>query len=342
MNNKRKKGVLLVQLGTPNAPSTPEVRKYLTEFLMDGRVLDIPALGRNLLVKGVIVPQRAAQSAETYATIWDEVNGSPLMYYSILQQKMLQEKLGDEYQVELAMRYQNPSIESVLKKMQGMYLESIKVIPLFPQYASATSGSVIDRVMEIVRTWQYIPSISFVGNYCEDDLMIETYAEHGKRHDIASFDHIMFSYHGLPVRQLGKVDPTGNLKCPDTGCETCKKEVSPFCYLSQCYATSRAIARKLDLAEDRYTVCFQSRLGKTPWIQPYTSDSLHDLAYKGVKRLLVFSPAFVSDCIETLDEIQVEYAEEFKELGGEEVVMVESLNDDPKWIESLERLVLSN
>ena len=342
MNNKRKKGVLLVQLGTPNAPSTPEVRKYLTEFLMDGRVLDIPALGRNLLVKGVIVPQRAAQSAETYATIWDEVNGSPLMYYSILQQKMLQEKLGDEYQVELAMRYQNPSIESVLKKMQGMYLESIKVIPLFPQYASATSGSVIDRVMEIVRTWQYIPSISFVGNYCEDDLMIETYAEHGKRHDIASFDHIMFSYHGLPVRQLGKVDPSGKLVCPDTGCDTCKKETNPFCYLSQCYATSRAIASKIGIPEERYTVCFQSRLGKTPWIQPYTSDSLHDLANKGVKRLLVFSPAFVSDCIETLDEIQVEYAEEFKELGGEEVVMVESLNDDPKWIQALKRLVLSN
>lgn len=342
MNNKRKKGVLLVQLGTPNAPSTPEVRKYLTQFLMDGRVLDIPTLGRNLLVRGVIVPQRAAQSAETYATIWDEVNGSPLMYYSLLQQKMLQEELGDEFHVELAMRYQNPSIESALKKMQEMYLESIKVIPLFPQYASATSGSVIDKVMEIMRTWQYIPKVSFVSSYCEDDLMIETYAEHGKRHDITSFDHIMFSYHGLPVRQLGKVDPKGELKCPDAGCDTCKKETNPFCYLSQCYATSRAIASKIGIPEDRYTVCFQSRLGKTPWIQPYTSDSLHDLANKGLKRLLVFSPAFVSDCIETLDEIQVEYAEEFKELGGEEVVMVESLNDDPKWIQALKRLVLSN
>jgi len=342
MNNQRKKGVLLVQLGTPNAPSTPEVRRYLTEFLMDGRVMDIPVLGRNLLVKGVIVPKRAAQSAETYATIWHEVNGSPLMYYSVLQQKMLQEQLGEEYHVELAMRYQNPSIESALKKMESMFLESIKVIPLFPQYASATSGSVIDKVMEIMRTWQYIPQVSFVSNYCEDDLMIETYAEHGQRHDIDSFDHIMFSYHGLPVRQLGKVDPSGKLACPDTGCDTCKKEANPFCYLSQCYATSRAIAAKIGLSEDRYTVCFQSRLGKTPWIQPYTSDSLHDLANKGVKRLLVFSPAFVSDCIETLDEIQVEYANEFKELGGEEVVMVESLNDNPRWIQSLKRLVLSN
>lgn len=342
MNSKRKKGVLLVQLGTPDAPSTPDVRRYLTEFLMDGRVMDIPALGRNLLVKGVIVPKRAAQSAATYATIWDEVHGSPLMYYSILQQQMLQEQLGDEYHVELAMRYQNPSIESALKKMESMLLESIKVIPLFPQYASATSGSVIDKVMAIMRNWQYIPNATFVNSFCEDDLMIETFAEHGMRHDISSFDHVLFSYHGLPVRQLGKVDPTGELNCPDTGCDVCKKETNPFCYLSQCYATTRAIAQKIGLPEDKYTVCFQSRLGKTPWIQPYTSDTLHDLANKGVKRLLVFSPAFVSDCIETLDEIQVEYANEFKELGGEEVVMVKSLNDNPRWIQSLKRLVLSN
>lgn len=342
MNNLRRKGVLLVQLGTPDAPTTADVRRYLTEFLMDGRVMDIPTLGRNLLVKGVIVPKRAAQSAATYATIWDEVNGSPLMYYSIVQQKMLQEQLGEEYHVELAMRYQNPSIESALQKMEGMMLESIKVIPLFPQYASATSGSVIDKVMEIMRSWQYIPQVSFVNSFCEDDLMIETFAEHGQRHDIPSFDHFLFSYHGLPVRQLGKVDPTGELNCPDNGCEICKKQTNPYCYVSQCYATTRAIAQKLNIPEDKYTVCFQSRLGKTPWIQPYTSDSLHDLANKGVKRLLVFSPAFVADCIETLDEIQVEYAEEFKELGGEEVVMVESLNDDPKWIQSLKRLVLSN
>ena len=342
MSMKAKKGVLLVQLGTPDSPTAPDVRKYLTEFLMDGRVMDIPYAGRSLLVKGVIVPKRAAQSAETYATIWDEVNGSPLMYYSIQQQKMLQEALGEEYHVELAMRYQNPSIESALEKLQGMFLDSIKVIPLFPQYASATTGSVIDKVMEIIRTWQYIPQVSFVNSFCEDDLMIDTFVEHGLRHDVDSFDHVLFSYHGLPVRQLGKVDPTGKLNCPITGCDTCKKETNSFCYVSQCYATTRAIAQKLGLSEEKYSVCFQSRLGKTPWIQPYTSDALHELASSGKKRLLVFSPAFVADCIETLDEIQVEYANEFKEMGGEEVAMVESLNENPRWIESLKRLVLSN
>lgn len=342
MNKQAKKGVLLVQLGTPDAAATPEVQRYLTEFLMDGRVMDIPYLSRTLLVKGIIVPRRAANSAATYKTIWDENTGSPLMYYSLLQKEMLQAELGEEYHVELAMRYQNPSIESALKKMEGMLLESIKVVPLFPQYASATTGSVIEKVMEIMRKWQYFPNVSFVNSYCENEDMVAVFAENGKKHNIDEFDHILFSYHGLPVRQLGKVDPTGELKCPDAGCDTCRKELNTFCYLSQCYATTRAISSKLGLAPDRFTVCFQSRLGKTPWIQPYTSDVLHDLAQKGVKKLLVFSPAFVADCIETLDEIQVEYADEFKALGGEEVVMVESLNDNPRWIASLKRLVLSN
>lgn len=342
MDKRAKKGVLLVQLGTPDSPTTPAVRKYLTEFLMDGRVMDISYLGRTLLVKGLIVPKRASKSAAVYATIWDEANGSPLMYYSLLQHKLLQEELGEEYHVELAMRYQNPSIESALKRMEGMLLDSIRVIALFPQYASATTGSVIDKVMETMRSWQYFPQVSFVNSFCENELMIETYAEHGKRHDIAAFDHVLFSYHGLPVRQLGKVDISGQRVCEGNGCTSCRNETNSFCYVSQCYATTRAIVQKLGLSADKYTVCFQSRLGKTPWIQPYTSDTLHDLANKGVKKLLVFSPAFVSDCIETLDEIQVEYAQEFQALGGEEVAMVESLNDDPRWIQALKGLAITN
>ncbi|HLS97000.1 MAG TPA: ferrochelatase [Sphingobacterium sp.] len=338
MSKSATKGVLLVQLGTPDTPTTADVRKYLTEFLMDPRVMDIPYLGRTLLVKGAIVPKRAPLSAATYKTIWDEKTGSPLMYYSELQRDLLQKELGEDYHVELAMRYQNPSIASALAKMERMKLDSVRVISLFPQYASATTGSVIDKVMEIMRSWQYFPQISFVSSYCDDEEMCEVFADHGRKFDIDTYDHILFSYHGLPVRQLGKVDPTGELKCPQSGCDSCRIQKNAFCYLSQCYATSRAIAAKLQLSEERYTVCFQSRLGKTPWIQPYTSDTLHQLAEKGVKRLLVFSPAFVSDCIETLDEIQVEYANEFKSLGGEEVAMVESLNDDPRWISVLKRL----
>ncbi|QBQ39872.1 ferrochelatase [Sphingobacterium psychroaquaticum] len=338
MSNRATKGVLLVQLGTPDSPKTSDVHKYLTEFLMDPRVLDIPYLGRTLLVKGAIVPKRAAQSAATYSTIWDPQTGSPLMYYSQLQRDLLQAELGDDYHVELAMRYQNPSLEQALQKMEGMLLDSIRVIPLFPQYASATTGSVIDRVMELMRSWQYLPSVSFVSNYCDDEEMATVFANHSQKYDIAQFDHVLFSYHGLPVRQLGKVDPSGKLSCPESGCDSCKSEKKSHCYLSQCYATTRAIVSKLDISNEKYSVCFQSRLGKTPWIQPYTSDALHHLAEKGVKKILVFSPAFVADCIETIDEIQVEYANEFKELGGEEVAMVESLNDDPQWINVLKRL----
>lgn len=189
-----------------------------------------------------------------------------------------------------------------------------------------------------MRGWQYFPQVTFVSNYCDDEEMCETYANHGRQYPIEEYDHVLFSYHGLPVRQLGKVDPTGALKCPDSGCGSCKENKKAHCYLSQCYATSRAIATKLGLSKERYSVCFQSRLGKTPWIQPYTSDTLHQMAEQGYKKLLVFSPAFVADCIETLDEIRVEYANEFKSLGGEEITMVESLNDDPKWINVLKRL----
>ncbi|WP_033563524.1 ferrochelatase [Sphingobacterium sp. SYP-B4668] len=342
MTKKVTKGILLVQLGTPDTPSTPDVRKYLIEFLMDGRVMDIPYINRTLLVKGIIAPTRAPKSAKVYETIWDKETGSPLMYYSLLQKELLQQELGDDYHVELAMRYQNPSIEQALKNMEGMLLDSIRVIPLFPQYASATTGSVIDRVMELMRTWQYFPEVSFVNSYCDHPLMIDVIADNAKIHDLTKYDHYLFSYHGLPVRQLGKVDPSGQLNCPQNGCESCRMESKPYCYLSQCYATSRAIVNKLGLKEGSYTVCFQSRLGKTPWIQPYTSDALHDLAKRGIKKLLVFSPAFVADCIETLDEISVEYAHEFKAAGGEEVQLVESLNDNPKWIETLKSLALNN
>lgn len=342
MSKKAKKGVLLVQLGTPNSPTSGEVKKYLTEFLMDPRVMDIPYLSRTLLVKGIIVPRRASKSAHTYATIWSEENGSPLMHYSLIQQRMLQQELGEGYHVELAMRYQEPSLSKALRNLEKMYLDSIIVIPLFPQYASATTGSVIDRVMELMREWQYFPKVSFVSSYCDNPLMVDVIAEHAERHDLEDYDHFLFSYHGLPVRQLDKVNPKSEGSCPDFGCDSCRNETNAYCYLSQCYATTRAIVRKLNIPEDKFTVCFQSRLGKTPWIQPYTSDTLHGLAKSGKKKLLVFSPAFVADCIETLDEIQVEYANEFRELGGEQVDMVESLNDNPKWIEALKNMVLEN
>ena len=334
-----KQGVLLVNLGTPDSPSTSDVRTYLGEFLMDGRVIDVPLVLRAILVKGIIVPFRGPKSAKLYKAIWSDTTGSPLMHYSIIQKDLLQQRLGEDYHVELAMRYQNPSIESALKLLKDAQVTSIKVIPMFPHYASASTGSVMDKVMKLVRKWQTIPNISFINSFHDDERMIEAFSDNGRKHHPETYDHILFSFHGLPQRQLRKSDHS-KLHCMKVeNCCSVLTENNKFCYSAQCHDTARLIAEKLELPKEKYSVCFQSRLGKDPWVQPYTSVVIEQLAKKGVKRLLVFCPAFVADCLETVYEVSVEYGDEFKELGGEHVQLVESLNDHPLWIDSLEGLV---
>jgi ferrochelatase len=329
-----KKGVLLVNLGTPDSPEVSDVRTYLDEFLMDERVIDINAFKRTLLVKGIIVPFRSPKTSKLYKEIWDE-NGSPLLYFSKIQVAMVQEKLGDEYHVELAMRYQNPSIASALDKLKAAMVESIQVIPLFPQYASASTGSVIQKVMELVGKWQTIPPISFINSFHDNELMIDTFAQNAEKYQPESYDQILFSFHGLPERQLKKCDHSGQHCLKKNDCCATLTDVNKFCYSAQCHDTARLIAKRLNIPAEKYSVCFQSKLGKEPWVQPYTSEVLKELAEKGKKRLLVFCPAFVADCLETLYEVSVEYHEEFRALGGEEVQLVASLNDDPKFIEAL-------
>jgi len=330
-----KKGILLVNLGTPDSPQTADVRKYLNEFLMDARVIDVNPVLRAFLVKGVIVPFRAPKSAKLYQEIWSAETGSPLLYYSQLQHKALQQRLGDEYQVELAMRYQSPSIQSALDRLKANLVSDIKVIPLFPQYASASTGSVHDKVMELVKEWQTIPNISFINSFHDNEKMIETFANNGRKYQPETYDHILFSFHGLPQRQIMKCDHTGNYCLKVDGCCNTLNDTNKFCYSAQSYDTARLIAEKLDLPQEKYTVCFQSRLGSDPWVQPYTSEIVAKLAKEGKKRLLVFCPAFVADCLETVYEVTEEYGAEFKALGGEHVQLVESLNDAPLWIDAI-------
>ncbi|MEO8794464.1 MAG: ferrochelatase [Daejeonella sp.] len=330
-----KKGILLINLGTPDSPATADVRKYLKEFLMDGRVIDVNPVVRNFLVKGIIVPFRGPKSAKLYKEIWSEETGSPLLHYSKLQKKLLQESLGDDYHVELAMRYQTPSIEEALEKLKDAQVESIKVIPLFPHYASASTGSVLDKVMKLISNWQTIPNLSFVNSFHNNEKMIETFAQNAEKYQPETFDHILFSFHGLPQRQLVKSDHSGEHCLKVENCCQTLTENNKFCYSAQCYDTARLIAEKMNIEKDKFTVCFQSRLGKDPWVQPYTSEVIKDLAAKGIKRLLVFCPAFVADCLETVYEVTVEYGDEFKALGGEHVQLVESLNDHPIWISAL-------
>jgi ferrochelatase len=334
-----KKGVLLVNLGTPDSTAVPDVRKYLREFLMDKRVIDFPFIPRFLLVQGIIAPFRAPKSAKEYRKLFDD-RGSPLKYYTEDLKHLLQDALGEEYLVEYAMRYQNPSIESGLKVLKEANCPSIHVIPLFPQYASATTGSVIDKVMEITRTWQIIPDIKFTSQFLEEELFIDTIVQQGKRYmDKQDYDHYVFSYHGLPERQIRK-GSVGD-QCKLGSCCEAFHDRNRFCYRAQCFHTTRLVAEKLGIPKDKYTVCFQSRLGKDPWVKPYTEDVLKELAHSGKKKVLAFSPAFVSDCLETTIEVGEEYYEEFIEEGGEQWDLVPSLNVEPTWVECLKKLVLT-
>ncbi len=305
---------------------------------MDGRVIDINPVLRSILVQGIIVPFRAPKSAKLYREIWSDETGSPLLHYSKLQHQALVERLGDEYQVELAMRYQSPSIESALERLKANLVSDIKVIPLFPQYASASTGSVQEKVMSLVKTWQTIPNISFVNSFHDDDLMIQTFADNAKKHQPETYDHVLFSFHGLPQRQLKKCDHTHSYCLQVDGCCNTLNDTNKFCYSAQSYDTARLIAEQMGISKNQYTVCFQSRLGNDPWVQPYTSAVIEELAHQGKKRLLVLCPAFVADCLETVYEVTEEYGAEFKALGGEHVQLVESLNDNPTFIDSLERM----
>ncbi len=332
-------GVLLVNLGTPDSPTRKDVYRYLKQFLLDPRVIDIPAVPRNILVRGIIAPFRSGASAKLYQELWTE-DGSPLKTFGYKLKDGVQELLGSDYVVELGMRYQNPSIESALDKLIEEDVKEIVVVALFPQYASATTGSVHEEVMRLLTKKQNIPQVKFVNSFYDYEPMIDVFIKRAQKFNLEDYDHILFSYHGLPQRQIRKADDHDY--CLKDGCcnSICSK--NKYCYSAQCYATTRALAAKLGLKEEDYTTCFQSRLGRDPWLQPYTSEVLKELADKDAKKLLVFCPAFVADCLETTIEISDEYQEEFEELGGEKIDLVESLNDHPDWIVAMKDLILEN
>jgi ferrochelatase len=333
-----KKGVLLVNLGTPDSPRRGDVYRYLRQFLLDARVVDYPWLARQLLVQGIIAPFRSGSSAKLYQKLWTEA-GSPLKVYGERLAAGVQERLGKDYVVELAMRYQNPSIPHAIQRLLDRQVSEIVVFPLFPQYASATTGSVHEAVMRELAGKQAIPNVRLINSYYDHPAMIRIFADNARRFDLDSYDHILFSYHGLPKRQLRKGDPSGRYCQQVKNCCQRMSAVNQFCYSAQCHATTRAIAAELGLSPDRYTTTFQSRLGPEEWAKPYTSAVLEEKAEAGAKRLLVFSPAFVADCLETLIEISYEYQEEFEEMGGEQVDLVPSLNDDPRWMDLVAELV---
>lgn len=333
-----KKGVLLVNLGTPDDPGRGAVYRYLKQFLLDPRVIDYPWLARNFIVRGIIAPFRSGRSSKLYKMLWTE-EGSPLKVYGERVAEGVQQLLGEEYVVELAMRYQNPSIESAIKNLLRMQVSEIIVFPMFPQYASATTGSIHEEVMRVLAKQETIPNVKLINSYYDNEAMIGIFADNARQFDLDSYGHIIFSYHGLPQRQLRKGDPSGSHCLKKENCCQSIGLANQFCYSAQCHATTRAIAEKLELRPERYTTSFQSRLGPELWVQPYTIKTIEQLAEKGAKRLLVFSPAFVADCLETIIEIGTEYQEEFERMGGEKVDLVPSLNDDPRWVGAVAEMV---
>jgi len=334
---KSKTGVLLINLGTPDSPSVGDVRSYLSQFLNDPRVIDIPWLLRKMLVNLIIVPFRAPKSAKIYQKLWTD-KGSPLLIHSERAKELLNQSLGADYEVHLAMRYKNPSIPDVMEAMRKKNYQKIIVLTMFPHYASASTGSALDEVMRVLRTWWVIPEIKLVSQYYDHPLFIDACVSRGKKYSINEFDHVLFSYHGLPERQVDKVYNEG--LCSDHDCEHDITEENKYCYKATCYATTRLLAEKLNIPKEKYTVCFQSRLDQK-WLKPFSDLVVEECAHKGMKKILVFSPAFTADCLETIIEIGDEYQHIFKEHGGEKVQLVESLNDHPVWIECLKDLVIN-
>jgi ferrochelatase len=333
----KKTAVVLVQLGTPDSPKVSDVRRYLGEFLNDPRVIDVPWLLRKILVNLIIVPFRAPKSAKIYKELWDMSNGiSPLITHTVnLKAKLEKRFANDNVELFMAMRYQNPSIKNVLKEVQKGNFDQIIFLPLFPQYASASTGSAMEECMNVVRKWWVIPEIKVISQFYENEGYINTQALLGKELGIENYDYVLFSYHGLPERQVDKVYLEPDDLCSDQPCETEINEENKFCYKATCYATTRLIAEKLGLNESQYTVCFQSRLDKK-WLRPFSDEVVEERAKKGDKKLLVFSPAFVADCLETLIEIGDEYQEIFEEHGGEKVQLVPSCNDHDLFVAGLE------
>ena len=328
-----KKGVLLVNLGSPDSTDPKDVKKYLDEFLMDPRVIDVPRWARILLVRGIILNTRPKKSAEAYQKIWwDE--GSPLIVISERLQKKIQEKVT--VPVALAMRYGSMTLKKGLQQLVDQDVDEVLVIPLYPQFAMATTETINVKVEELREEFFPQLKISSLPAFYNKPEYIEVLSRSisEKLKDV-DYDHLLFSYHGVPERHIRKSDITNSHCKIDGTCCITPSKAHKFCYRHQCYETTRLVAEALNLKENSYSVSFQSRLGFDPWLQPYTDRTIERMGKSGIKKLAIVTPAFVSDCLETLEEIAMEGEEIFHETGGKEFTTVPCLNDRDDFAELL-------
>ncbi len=332
-----KKGVLLVNLGSPDSPDPEDVKKYLGEFLMDERVIDVPLWARNILVKGIILKTRPKASAAAYKKIWwDE--GSPLIVISERLQKKIQKETS--LPVALAMRYGSMTIKKGLQELVDKGVDEVFLIPLYPQFAMATTETILVLAEEIRK--EHFPSlkISDLPAFYNREDYIEVLSNSIKKHlKDKNYDHLLFSYHGVPERHIRKRDITKSHCKIDGSCCVTPSPAHEFCYRHQCLEVTRLVAEKLKFKSGTYSTSFQSRLGFDPWLQPYTDLTIERLGKQGVKNMAIVTPAFVSDCLETLEEIAMEGEEIFHEMGGKEFTTVPCLNDDDKWVGLLSKWI---
>jgi ferrochelatase len=332
-----KQGVLLINLGSPDSPSVADVRKYLREFLMDGKVLDAPWPIRFGIVHLAILPKRPKQSAHAYRSIWT-ADGSPLVVTSRNVKMALQKRLP--IPVELAMRYQNPAIAQALDALCKQGVEDLLVIPLFPHYAMSSYESAVEKVKDIAARQAPALRIQVQAPYYAEANYIAALKASAEEFLERGYDHLLFSFHGIPERHLRKSDTTG---CHCLAVKNCCEIASPAhatCYRAQCFHTMKAFVRDAGIAEDKFSIAFQSRLGRDPWLKPYTDLELVRLAKNGVKKLVVICPAFVSDCLETLEEMGMRGRATFLQAGGTDFKLIPCLNENPAWIEALEKMAI--
>jgi len=332
-----KPGILVLNLGTPDSTSVPDVRRYLREFLSDPRVIDINPVGRWLLLNLIILPLHPRRSAEAYKEVWTDA-GSPLLVHGNALVAGLQARFGDEADVRLGMRYGSPSVADVLDGFAADGIDRIFAVPLFPQWASATSGSAIAKVMTVAAERWSVPQLQFVGPFFDDPGYIEAMAELA-RPLIEGADHVIFSFHGVPERHVHKADRGGARCLASADCCAAIGPENRGCYRAQCFATGRALGAALGLVDDAYTTAFQSRFGRDPWIQPFTDERIEELGRAKAGRIAVVEPGFLADCLETTEEIGIRGREQFREAGGGELVLVPCVNASPTWVAALEAII---
>jgi len=332
------RGLLLVNVGTPEAPTPSAVRRFLREFLSDPKVMDMNPAGRFLLLRLFILPFRPQRSARAYRRIWTD-EGSPILLHGRALARAVGERLGDRWQVEIAMRYGTPSIGAALSSFARGGVEQLVALPLFPQRARSTTDTAVEAVRREARARTRAARLAFVKPFYEREDFIAAFAAVARPALAAAApDHVLFSFHGLPERHVRADDPGGHHCLASADCCDAIGAVNRNCYRAQCFATARALARTLDLARGTFTTCFQSRLGRVPWIGPHTDAVIAGLASRGVRRLAVLCPAFVADCLETLEEIGLRARESFLAAGGEELALVPSLNSSPAWVEAVAKM----